>query len=79
LVRFLGKSEVKSNFRNVPVEQETVRRQSIFSLSRILSNPDPLDFAKAHVIVARVIKARRLRVLVAGHALRHLDTSPVFR
>jgi hypothetical protein len=35
----------------------------------MLLNPDPLHFVKAHVIVAPVIQARRLRVRVPGHAL----------
>src|SRR5271157_767918 len=38
-------------------------------------NPDPLDFAHAHVIVAPVIQARCFRVRVASHTLRYPDTA----
>ena len=41
------------------------------------SNPDPLDFAHADVIVAPVVKAGGFRVRVTGHALRDLDAPAV--
>ena len=49
----------------------------MMNLCGSLSNPDPLDFAHAHVIVAPIIKTRRFRVRVTGHLLRNLDAPPV--
>jgi hypothetical protein len=42
-----------------------------------LSNPNPLDFADAEVIVAPVVKPRRFRIQEPGHALRNFDTPAV--
>src|SRR5215472_1147765 len=41
------------------------------------SNPNPLDFADADIIVAPVIEARGFCVRVAGHLLRNLDAPAV--
>ncbi len=41
------------------------------------SNPYSLDLTHAHVIVAPVIKPGGLRVRMAGHPLRHFDTSAI--
>src|SRR5208282_1544568 len=40
-------------------------------------NPDPLQLPDAHIIIAPVVKAGRLRVRVPGHLLRDLDTPAV--
>src|SRR5260370_22400439 len=41
------------------------------------SNPYSLDLTHAHVIVAPVINPGGLRVRMAGHPLRHFDTSAI--
>jgi len=41
------------------------------------SNPDPLNFAHAYVVVAPVIEARGLGVRMTSHALRDLDAPSV--
>src|SRR5580658_4419917 len=47
------------------------------SIIRFSSNPDPLDFPDADVVVAPVVKAGGFRVRVPGHALRDLDTAAI--
>jgi hypothetical protein len=44
---------------------------------RIGSNPNPLDFAHAHIIIAPVVEAGRFSVRVTGHALRDFDAIAV--
>jgi hypothetical protein len=41
------------------------------------SNPDPLHFPHAYIIIAPVIQARGFRVRVPGHALCDLDAPAV--
>jgi hypothetical protein len=49
----------------------------VWLLAPSISNPDPLDFTHAHIIVALVIKFGGFSVRVPGHALRHFDASSV--
>jgi hypothetical protein len=57
----------------------TSLRQLSMNVRRLVysSNPDPLHFAHADIIVAPVIEARGFRVRVPGHLLRDLDAATI--